>query len=345
MSAAPRVGLFDHPAFLEHDTGPGHPERPERLVAFDRGLREAGLDGRLAHRQPREADAADVLRIHSDRHLLDLEAARTARVAFDPDTPAGPRSLEAALLAAGAATQAVDALLDGELDSALVAVRPPGHHAERDRPMGFCLLGNVAIGAAHALARGLDRVAVVDWDVHHGNGTQHAFESDPRVLFVSSHAWPFYPGTGALGEMGQGRGRGFTVNLPLPQGCGDAEYGALYEDLVGPVVESFAPQLVLVSMGFDPHADDPLAGMRVSAAGFGRLARACLAAAAPAGGRVAFVLEGGYDLDGIAGSAAEVARAALGEGESTPPPAIDNRGAALLAALRSAHSGHWPVLR
>lgn len=343
--ASPRVGLFDHPLFLEHETGPGHPERPERLLAFARGLREAGLSDRLIARQAAEADAAAILRVHSDALLRDLEASRGQRVAFDPDTPAGPRSFEAALLAAGAVTGAVDALLDGDLDRALVAVRPPGHHAERDRPMGFCLLGNVAIGAAHALARGLSRVAVIDWDVHHGNGTQHAFEHDPRVLFTSSHAWPFYPGTGALAEMGEGRGRGYTINLPLPQGCGDADYVALYDGLVAPVVAAFEPELVLVSMGFDPHADDPLAGMQVTADGFGRLASACLAAAAPAGGKAVFVLEGGYDLEGIASSAAAVARVALGDPAPPAPAAPEPRFQALLGALRSAHSGHWPVLR
>jgi acetoin utilization deacetylase AcuC-like enzyme len=283
--------------------------------------------------------------VHTAAHVSRVAATRDRTVRFDPDTQAGPRSYEAALLAAGAVVDAVERVLAGELDRALCAVRPPGHHAEEDRAMGFCLFNNVAVAAAHALARGLERVAVIDFDVHHGNGTQAIFYSDPRVLYVSSHAYPFYPGTGALSEIGSGPGRGFTVNLPLPSGMADAEYVRVYREIVEPVAGAFDPQLVIVSAGFDPHRDDPLAPMGMTERGFAELTALCLRAAAGAArGRAVFALEGGYDLDGIASSAAAVARVLLGE----PAAPVDTRAALriepLLAAYRRELSPFWPVL-
>src|SRR6185436_12656112 len=233
---------------------------------------------------------------------------------FDPDTQAGPHSYAAALKAAGAVTDAVDRVLDGRLDRALCLVRPPGHHAEADRAMGFCLFNNVAVAAAHALSRGLSRVAIIDFDVHHGNGTQAIFERDPRVLYVSSHAFPFYPGTGSLDEIGEGPGHDFTVNLPLPEAMGDGEYVRIYREVVLPIGRAFDPQLVLVSAGFDPYAGDPLAPMRVTEAGFAVLAQLCLdVAGGAAQGKAVFALEGGYELEGIARSAEAVVRVLLGE--------------------------------
>jgi acetoin utilization deacetylase AcuC-like enzyme len=266
-------------------------------------------------------------------------------VLFDPDTRAGPRSYAAAVRAAGAAVQAVDLVLDGEVDRAFCAVRPPGHHAERGRAMGFCLFNNVAVAAAHALARGLRRVLVVDPDVHHGNGTQEIFYEDDRVLYVSTHQFPFYPGTGSLAEQGAVEGRGFTVNLPLPAGLGDGAFARVYQQVVALVAAAFDPELVLVSLGFDPHRDDPLAGMALSERGFSEIARVCLEAAQGAArGRVVCVLEGGYDLGAIASSAAAFIRVLLGD---VPPPAVPEEGAALerlVARLRAAHHGHWPAL-
>jgi len=341
-----RVGLYDDPIFREHDSGPGHPERPERLDAVRRGLREAGIDGRLEARKPRPATGAELLRVHREAYLELVESTRGRTFRFDPDTQAGPRSYEAAVLAAGAVVDAVDRVLDGSLDRAFCAVRPPGHHAESGRAMGFCLFNNVAVGAAHALARGLERVLVIDFDVHHGNGTQEIFYSDPRVLYVSSHAFPFYPGTGAAGELGERDGLGFTINLPLPEGCGDAEYGRLYAEVVAPVGRAFDPELVLVSAGFDPHAADPLAGMQVTERGFAAIARACLSTTAgSARGRCVFALEGGYDLDAVAASSSAVVREMLGEegwplaGEASP------RAADLVGRYRQAFGRFWPVLR
>jgi acetoin utilization deacetylase AcuC-like enzyme len=339
-----RVGLYDHPAFREHDAGAGHPERPARLDAVRRGIREAALESRLALMTPRPASRDELRAVHGAAHVDRVAATEGRTYRFDPDTQAGPHSYTAALLAAGAAVDAVDRVLAGELDRAFCAVRPPGHHAEADRAMGFCLFNNVAVGAARALAAGLTRVAVVDFDVHHGNGTQAIFYGDPRVLYVSSHAYPFYPGTGGLDEVGEGKGEGFTVNLPLPGTMGDAEYARIYREIVEPIVAAFDPELVLVSVGFDPHRDDPLAGMAATERGFAAMAASCVAGAAgSAKGRAVFVLEGGYDLDGIAESTTAVMGVLLGETVGTggdPAPRIDP----LIGLFRKHHGQYWPSL-
>jgi acetoin utilization deacetylase AcuC-like enzyme len=343
-----RIGLHDDPVFGEHEAGAGHPERPERVEAVRRGLRAGGLERDLVRLRPRAATPQELVRVHSPAHVDRLEAVAGRHVRFDADTTAGPRSHAAALAASGAVVDAVERVLDGSLEGAFCAVRPPGHHATREGPMGFCLLNNVAVGAAAALARGLHRVAVIDFDVHHGNGTQEAFWRDPRVLFVSSHQFPYYPGTGALDEAGEGEGRGFTVNLPMPAGLGDAEYCRAYREIVEPIGRAFDPELVLVSAGFDIHRDDPLGGMDVTEAGFAELMDVCLGVAAGAArGRLVAVLEGGYDLDGIAEATAAVVGRMLGkprtapESESAPRRGTDE----LLATYRAAHSAHWPVLK
>jgi acetoin utilization deacetylase AcuC-like enzyme len=296
-------------------------------------------------RAPRDASREELLRVHAPAHVDRIAATAGRTVRFDADTQAGPRSAAAALRAAGAAVEAVEQVLDGRLDRALCLVRPPGHHAEADRAMGFCLFNNVAVAAAHALSRGLSRVAVVDFDVHHGNGTQHSFDEDPRLLYVSSHAFPFYPGTGALDERGRGRGRGFTVNLPLPPGMGDGEYARLYRDLVEPIGRAFDPELVLVSAGFDAWGGDPLAPMALTERGYSELAAVCLdLARGSAHGRAVFVLEGGYDLSGLAAAGAAVTQALLGDAVT----AVERTGAAmdpLIAAYRRALAPDWPTLR
>jgi len=339
-----RVGLYDHPAFREHDAGPGHPERPERLDAVRRGIRDADLESRLAVLAPRPASRDELRTVHTAAHIERVAATEGRTYRFDPDTQAGPHSYTAALLAAGSVVDAVDRVLVGDLDRAFCAVRPPGHHAETDRAMGFCLFNNVAVGASRALAAGLERVAVVDFDVHHGNGTQDIFYGDPRVLYVSTHAYPFYPGTGGLDEVGERKGEGFTVNLPLPGTMGDAEYGRIYREIVEPVVRAFDPQLVLVSVGFDPHRDDPLAGMAVTERGFAAIAASCLEGAAGAAqGRAIFVLEGGYDLDGIAASTGQVMKVLLGETVETggdSAPRIDP----LIGLFRQHHGQYWSAL-
>jgi acetoin utilization deacetylase AcuC-like enzyme len=340
-----RVGLFDDPVFREHDAGAGHPERAARLDALRRGLRDAGLEAELVAMAPRPATRDELLRVHTARHIGEVAATEGHNRRFDPDTAASPGSYQAALRAAGAVVEAVDRVLDGSLERAFCAVRPPGHHATPDRAMGFCLFNNVAVGAAHALARGLSRVAIVDFDVHHGNGTQEAFWRDPRVLYVSSHQFPYYPGSGTLGEVGEGAGRGFTVNLPMPAGLKDGEYVEAYRAIVAPVGRAFDPELVLVSVGFDAHRADPLAGMAVTSEGFAALMDACLdVAAGSAGGRVVAVLEGGYDEDAIAESAAAVVGRMLDRPQARPAATARRGFEQLLDAYRTAHAPHWPVL-
>jgi len=341
-----RVGLYDDPGFGEHDAGPGHPERPERLEAVRRGLRQGGLVEALVPGSPRPATRGELLRVHTPAHADRVAAAEGRSVRFDPDTAMGPRSYGAAIRAAGAVVDAVESVLDGAIDRAFCSVRPPGHHATPDRAMGFCVLNNVAVGVAAALARGLSRVAVIDFDVHHGNGTQEAFYRDRRVLFVSSHQFPFYPGTGDLDEVGEGEGRGFTVNLPMPAGMGDGDFRRAFREIVEPIGRDFDPELVLVSAGFDAHRDDPLGGMDMTPAGFAELMDVCLAVASGAArGRLVAVLEGGYDLDGIADSTAAVVGRMLGRPFSAPDavPRLDFER--LLEAYRAAHARHWPVLR
>jgi acetoin utilization deacetylase AcuC-like enzyme len=342
----PRVALFDDPAFRAHDAGPGQPARPERLDAVRRGIRDAGLEDDLQTSDARPATDEEILRVHTEEHLARVAWSEGRHVRFDADTAAGPFSFAASRRAAGAVAEAVGAVLDGRIDRAFCAVRPPGHHATPDRAMGFCLLNNAAVGAAAALARGLERVAILDFDVHHGNGTQAVFAADPRVLFVSSHQFPFYPGTGALGEVGEGEGTGFTVNLPMPAGLGDGEYVRVYREIVEPIGRAFDPELVLVSAGFDAHRADPLGGMSVSVGGFAALMDVCLAVASGAErGRLVAVLEGGYDLDALAESSAAVVSRMMGRPSAaasvTTRPGIDD----LLAACRAAHTPHWPVLR
>jgi acetoin utilization deacetylase AcuC-like enzyme len=295
---------------------------------------------------PRPATERELLRVHTEEHLARVASSEGRVVRFDPDTQAGPRSYTAALLAAGAVADAVDRVLDGELDRAFCAVRPPGHHAFPDRAMGFCLFNNVAVGAAQARARGLSRVAIIDFDVHHGNGTQDIFYPDPHVLYVSSHAYPFYPGTGALSERGEGPGRGFTVNLPLPEGMGDAEYARVYREIVEPVGCRFDPELVLVSAGFDAFGGDPLAGMRLTADGFAELADVCLSiASGSARGRAVFAFEGGYNLEGLARSGGAVMEVLLGK-PHTPVAGESLDGTdSLLGAYCEALQADWPVLK
>ena len=288
---------YTHPACLAHDTGPGHVERPQRLSAVTEALHAAFPASLAWHDAPR-ATRGQLLRVH-DAALLDLvlETRPDARVMLDPDTVLSPASAEAALRAAGAVVAAVDALARGETTRAFCAVRPPGHHATASTAMGFCLFNNVAVAAAHALsAHGLARVAIVDFDVHHGNGTQGIFAGDPRVQYFSSHQSPLYPGTGAADD----RGVGNLHNQPLPPGTGSAVFRSAWRERLLPELEAFRPQLVLVSAGFDAHWRDPLAQLQLDAGDYAWLtAELCAIATRHASGRVAASLEGGYDLQAL----------------------------------------------
>lgn len=281
--------------FEEHVTPPGHPERVERAHVMSSVARVFGQTGAVA--SPRPATRDELERVH-DGVYLDRIADLAGRAAMlDADTFTSPESVEIASLAAGATVQAAELAIK-QKTIAFAFVRPPGHHAERNHAMGFCLYNNVAVAAAHALAGGLDKIAIVDIDVHHGNGTQHIFYDEPRVLYVSSHQFPFYPGTGAAGETGSGAGTGFTVNLPLEAGATDADYDLAYRAVAIPVLEQFAPQLTLISAGYDAHEADPLASMRMSASGYARLLARLRAAATKTGG-LALTAEGGYDLPAL----------------------------------------------
>ena len=289
-----RLRVLSSPRFADHVTPPGHPERVSRgevLISVAADLRAAGADVV----EPRRVTDDELLQVHDGDYLTLLRETAGRAVALDPDTFTSPESYEVARLAAGAAAGAVDAVLEGEPGTrALALERPPGHHAERGRDMGFCLFNNVPVAASHSRSRGLERVAIVDYDVHHGNGTQHTFYDDPHVLFISSHQYPYYPGTGAAGETGHGTGRGFTVNLPLSAGATDADYERVFGEVAFPVLRQFAPQLILVSAGFDAHADDPLGGMRLTASEFVRLTAAIVAVADECcEGRVVALTEGG----------------------------------------------------
>jgi len=300
-----RAALYRSPRFREHDTGT-HPENAGRLAAIDAELERRHL---LEDRPTIPFSAAtheELARVHDPRYIASLrDFAATGGGWLDADTAIGPNSVEIAALAAGAGIAAVDAALDGRAPRGFVLARPPGHHATPRRGMGFCLFNTIAVAAGHALDRGLERVLIVDWDVHHGNGTQEVFYDTDRVLFTSVHQWPHYPGTGRAAERGAGRGEGFTLNLPLPAGADDATYAALFDEVIAPAAAVYRPQLVLVSAGFDAHAADPLGGMRLSERGFGELTRRVLAIAdRDAEGRVVAVLEGGYDPGALARSVA-----------------------------------------
>jgi acetoin utilization deacetylase AcuC-like enzyme len=311
VEATPRPGrrimttlLLHDDVMLGHDAGRGHPERPERLRAIVRALESADF-GHVRWAPPAPASRDHLRGVHTAAHVDALLARRGATFAFDGETVLGPGSIDAALAAAGAVVDAVDAVIAGAARNAFALVRPPGHHAEPDRAMGFCLLNNIAIGAAHAVARhGLQRVLVVDFDVHHGNGTQAAFFGRADVLYFSIHQWPLFPGTGRPDERGTGAGAGATVNVPVPAGLGDADYLALLDAHLAPVAAAYRPELVLVSAGFDAHVDDPLGGMRLTADGFASIVRRLdVIAEAHARGRMVLVLEGGYDVDALADSA------------------------------------------
>jgi acetoin utilization deacetylase AcuC-like enzyme len=338
--------IFTSDRWADHLTPPGHPERVERAEVMQVVASEFRTRGG-AVLEPRAATEDEIARIHAREHIALVRETAGRAVALDADTFTSPETYDVARLAAGAAVGAVEhALAGGRGTRALAMVRPPGHHAERSRAMGFCFFNNIAIAAAHARARGLGRVAVVDYDVHHGNGTQRSFYPDPAVLFISSHQFPFYPGTGAADEIGAGAGTGFTANFPMAAGATDADFERVYQAGVA-ILRQFRPELILLSAGFDAHADDPLGGMRVSTAHFGRLT-ALIAAAADecCEGRLVAVTEGGYDLAALAGSLRAVIGVMDGAAPLTAfaaPSGSTSRADETLAAVRPYLSKYWKL--
>ncbi|MFM9108133.1 MAG: histone deacetylase [Chloroflexota bacterium] len=313
-----------------HDTG-AHPENPRRVAAIDAELARQGLDDGRPAVAARPAGLAALERVHDLSYLDDLEErSLMGGRAIDPETLVLADSWEAALHAAGAALAATDAVLDGRAGAAFAIARPPGHHARPAAGMGVCLLNNAAVAAAHALHRGLDRVLVLDWDAHHGNGTQEIFYASDRILYVSLHQSPLFPGTGSSAERGSGPGKGFTLNLPLPAGTGDRDYLRTFDEAAIPAIRRFRPGLILVSAGFDAHEADPLAGMLLTDDGFGALARRAAALASElCEDRLVAVLEGGYDPDALGRSVAQTIRAFDGDDAPAPAP-----------VSRSPRSGH-----
>lgn len=301
-----KTGLVYDPRYLEHDMGLGHPESPNRLRAIVQQLEQSGTMARLIRIAPRMAEDEWITKVHTAAYLASLKqhAPASGRVSLDPDTSMSPGSLTAAYLAAGGALAGIDAMMNNEVEHVFCAVRPPGHHAEAGRAMGFCLMNNVAIAARYAQKKhGLSRVLIVDWDVHHGNGTQHSFEDDPSVLFFSTHQFPHYPGTGRESEHGRGAGEGYTINVPMEAGEGDDEYRAVFHKVLVPAAERFKPELVIISAGFDAHKDDPLANMGLTEAGYAELTGIVAGIARKhAQGRILSSLEGGYNLTALAAS-------------------------------------------
>ena len=301
-----RTGFVYHPDYLEHDMGYGHPEAPQRLRAILARLEETGLMPSIVRIDPKPATDDWITQVHTNAYVktLHTRAPKRGHVSLDPDTSMSPGSLSAAYLAAGGVLTAVDAIMDKRVDNAFCAVRPPGHHAEADHAMGFCLINNVAVAARYFQKRhGLEKIAVVDWDVHHGNGTQHAFYEDPTVFFFSTHQYPWYPGTGGADERGSGKGEGYTLNVPLPAGKGDAEYLEVFNRILRPALKAYRPDAVIISAGFDAHRDDPLAGMNLTEQGYRALTKVVKEIAGEhAQGRVLSCLEGGYNLAALAAS-------------------------------------------
>jgi acetoin utilization deacetylase AcuC-like enzyme len=294
--------------YLKHDPGEGHPERPERITALLKLVDE--LDGqKFQLLAPRAATRADIELSHGADYVALVESTSKAnQFALDGDTITCRDSFGVGLLAAGGFLQLLDSIAHGESRNGFALVRPPGHHALRNRAMGFCLFNTIAIGAQYLKRTyGVRRIMIMDWDVHHGNGTQDAFYDDPSVLFISTHQFPYYPGSGAVNEIGVNAGEGFTINIPLPAGCADAEYLRVFQDIVVPAARKFAPEWILVSAGFDAHRRDPLGGMGVTEEGFAAMAQTLVQLADRyAGGKIALLLEGGYDLAALRNSVATV---------------------------------------
>jgi acetoin utilization deacetylase AcuC-like enzyme len=342
------VILIHTDRFVEHQTPPGHPERPERAEVMD-AVADHWRSRGTEIVAPREATHEQLARVHDEDYIRRIAATVDRATALDPDTYTSPASYEIARLAAGAAVDAVERVMGGSHKTAVAMVRPPGHHAERDRAMGFCLFNNVAVAAAHAKTVGAAKVAIVDYDVHHGNGTQHIFEADPHVLYVSTHQFPYYPGTGAAGEVGRGPGLGFTVNVPMEVGAVDEDYQTVFAGIVLPILRQFEPDLLIVSAGFDAHERDPLGGMRATTDAFAAMTKELRAVAEECcRGRMMLVTEGGYDLQALAASLNAVIETLHASARTLPVQwpssgVASSRGDASVAAARATLHPFWRI--
>jgi acetoin utilization deacetylase AcuC-like enzyme len=341
------IGIVADPIYMDHITGDSHPESSERLRSIYHMLGEEGMKGLFHTIQPREATREELEWIHAAAYVEQIEATKgCGHRMLDADTHVSSETYRIAKLAAGGLMVLIDALYDKKIHTGFALIRPPGHHAEARRGMGFCIYNNIAIAARYAQARKhAKKVLIVDWDLHHGNGTQHSFESDPTVLYFSSHQYPYYPGTGHTEEVGKGEGEGFTVNVPLPGGQGDSDFARIYQDILVPIAREFTPDLMLVSAGFDIYYLDPLGGMQVSETGFGSLTRILHQLAEEVcEGRILFTLEGGYHIEGQTESIKNVLLTLRGEPVDPHTPANAHRTTErIIATVQKIQRAYWHI--
>ncbi len=344
-SDTPRLAIVIDKLFADHDNGMGHPESQERILAIADMLRETKLLDELPNLEPRDATKDEITLVHDPEYYDKIASTRgKPRVFLDADTSTCPVSFNAALRAAGGVLQSIDFILDGLIDMSFPLVRPPGHHAERDRAMGFCLFNNVAVGASYLInKKGKERVLVVDWDIHHGNGTQNMFYDSPQVLYFSTHQYPYYPGTGGPGEVGADKGKGYNVNVPLQPGMGDREYVKIFTDILLPVIDQYRPEFLLVSAGFDTYYEDPLGGMKVTPEGFAMQARILKEQAEKyCDGNIIYLLEGGYNLEGLWLSVKEVIEELLGKKTTTYDIGIESTLAdGVIDNVKKEYAQYW----
>jgi acetoin utilization deacetylase AcuC-like enzyme len=335
-----RTGIVTDPLYIKHDPGPGHPESPDRLRSVYSLIEQEGLADDTQAIAARPASQAEICRVHAPEYYKRILDSEGQSVMLDPDTATSADSYQAALLAAGGTEVLVELVGQGQLDNGYALVRPPGHHAEQARAMGFCLFNNVAIAAEHAIAAcKMDKVLIVDWDLHHGNGTMHSFYDRPEVLYFSTHQYPYYPGTGALEDVGVGQAEGGTVNVPLVPGMGDQEFRAIFNQVLAPVVTSFSPDMILVSTGFDTYRRDPLGGMKMTAEGYGALTWDLMQMAKHScAGKLVFTLEGGYHLDGLSRGIVYCINALIGKYEPEAFSGEPGRAKAVIEAVQQVQS-------
>lgn len=351
MKEATSTGVVKDKRYMDHWMGDYHPECPQRLEVIYEMLEEPDMVGKFQEIPPRAADKKELALVHAGYYIDTLAATAGIEYTYlDPDTQTCAASYDAAVLAAGGLCEAVSRVCAGKLKNAFALVRPPGHHAERAQAKGFCLFNNVAVGARFAQeVLKVGHILIVDWDLHHGNGTQHSFEEDPTILYFSTHQFPYYPGTGSYTEIGAGNGRGFTVNVPLTIGYGDAEYLSIFERVLKPIALEFSPELILVSAGFDIYIGDPLGGMNVTPAGFAGMTRAIMDIAAQCcAGKVVLTLEGGYDIYGERDSVKEVLKELAGLSDTDPSALVSSTMQEMVdhavERVKSVHGPYWKSL-
>jgi len=339
-----KVGLSIDELFVKHDNGLDHPESPDRLYAINDMLHQTKLIDNLTILRPRDASKEEIVSIHDEMYFERIKSTRgKERVHLDQDTSTNAFSYDAALRASGAVLEGLDNIISKKIDIAFPLVRPPGHHAEKNKAMGFCLFNHISVGASYLLDKGFDKVLIIDFDVHHGNGTQHIFENTKDVLYFSTHQFPFYPGTGSLDEVGIGDGEGYTVNIPLPSGMGDNDYLSIYSEILIPITNQFRPDFILVSAGFDSHIEDPLSGMNLSTQAFSKITRLLIDLADNnCNEKILFLLEGGYDLNALWETTHEVFQELLGLKKSSYEHISENDNTKyLINEVKSRYNKYW----